>query len=256
MPLVEHLSYSSISTYLLCPESWRRRYILKEKTPTALSLFFGSAVHNTIEAYLKRGGDLQALWRENYAQQLQFEDTEIEFGTETPESVSDDGLRILSTPAVLDVIEQIRSNYDPAREHSIERRIELSVPGVPVPIVGYIDIITRDGVPGDFKTAARMWAADKAAQEMQPLVYLAALNQAGDNSHGWRFRHYVITKTARPTAKVFECQRSPTEVLTGLFPTIQQVWQDINAGRFPKITTGWKCSSKYCDFWQSCQGGA
>ena len=130
------------------------------------------------------------------------------------------------------------------------------MPGVPVPVVGYVDVITRDGVPGDFKTVARMWAADKAAQEMQPLVYLAALNQAGDNSHNWRFRHYVITKNTRPTAKVFECQRSPVEVLTGLFPTIQQVWQDINAGRFPKVTSGWKCSEKYCEYWAQCQQGA
>lgn len=253
---IQHLSHSSISTYQLCPESWRRRYILKEKTPTSIPLVFGSAVHNTIEAYIQRGGDISELWRENYAAQLQSENAEVDFGTETPESVAEDGLRILSTPAVLDMIEQVRRNYDPTREQSIERRIELSVPGVPIPIIGYIDIITRDGVPGDFKTASRMWSTNKASEEMQPLVYLAALNQAGDNSHGWRFRHYVITKTARPTAKVFECQRSPTEVLTGLFPTIQQVWQDINAGRFPKITTGWKCSSKYCDFWQSCQGGA
>ena len=256
MSPIEHLSYSSISTYLLCPESWRRRYILKEKTLTATALVFGSATHNTIEAYMQHGGDLPALWRENYAAQLQSEATEIEFGTETPESVSDDGLRILSTPAVLDVIEQVRSDYDPTRERSIERRIELRVPGVPVPIIGYVDIITRDGVPGDFKTASRMWSTNKASEEMQPLVYLAALNQAGDNSHGWRFRHYVITKNTRPTAKVFETQRSASEVLTNLFPTIQQVWADIQAGRFPKVTSGWKCSPKYCSYFPQCQGGA
>ncbi len=254
MPNIDHLSYSSILTYQLCPESWRRRYILKEKTPTALSLFFGSAVHNTIEAYLKRGGDLRELWRENYAAQLQFESMEIEFGTETPESLAAEGERILTDPVVTTFIEDIRRNYDPSREHSIERRVELHVPGVPIPIIGYIDIITKDGVPGDFKTASRMWAVDKAAQEMQPLVYLAALNQLGEHDHGWRFRHYVITKNTRPTAKVFECQRSPTEVLTCLFPAIQQVWQDINAGRFPKVTSGWKCNPQYCDYYATCQG--
>lgn len=255
MPPIEHLSYSSISTYLLCPESWRRRYILKEKTLTATALVFGSAVHNTIEACIQGGGSLQERWHENWAAQVA-QDGEIEWGTDTAGSMAADGERILSTPAVLDMIEQVRRNYDPTREHSIERRVELRVPGVPIPIIGYIDIITRDGVPGDFKTASRMWAADKASQEMQPLVYLAALNQAGIHDHDWRFRFFVITKNSRPTAKVFETQRSPTEVLTGLFPTIQQVWADIQAERFPKVTTGWKCSPKYCEYWPTCQGGA
>jgi hypothetical protein len=180
---------------------------------------------------------------------------DIDWGTDTLESLTDEGLRILGAPAVATLINSVRDGYDANRELSIERRIELRVPGVPIPIIGYVDIISADGVPGDFKTAARMWPENKAAQELQPLVYLAALNQAGINDHNWRFRHYVITKSAKPSANVFECQRSAVEVLTGLFPTIQQTWIDIQAERFPKNTTTWKCSPRYCGYYADCQGG-
>jgi len=253
MPDIDHLSYSAISTYLLCPESWRRRYVLHEQTPTATALVFGSAVHGAIETYLRTGKPLEDAWRENWSEQVAREG-EIAWGEETADTLAADGERILTAPNVAAFLDDIRHNYDPLRERSMERKVELRVPGVPVPIVGYIDVITRDGVPGDFKTAARMWAPDKAASEMQPLVYLAALNQEGVHEHNWLFRHYVMTKSARPSCKVFECQRSPAEVLTGLFPTIQQVWRDIQAERFPKVTTGWKCSAKYCEYWQGCQG--
>lgn len=252
MPDIQHLSYSSISTYLLCPESWRRRYVLHEQTPTATALVFGSAVHGAIETYLRSSKPLEDAWRENWSEQVAREG-EIAWGEETADTLAADGERILMAPNVVTFLDEIRHNYDPMRECSMERKVELRVPGVPVPIVGYIDVITRDGVPGDFKTAARMWAPDKAASEMQPLVYLAALNQEGVHDHGWRFRHYVISKGAPPSCKVFECQRSAAEVLTGLFPTIGQVWRDIQAERFPKVTTGWKCSPKYCEYWEKCQ---
>lgn len=252
MPELQHLSYSSISTYQLCPEAWRRRYVAGEKEPVSIALVFGTAVHNTIEAFMRGDGDPLVVWEQKLTSQIVQEEN-IAWETDTPESLTEDGKNIFRAPAVFGLLNDLKAQYTPG-ENTIERKVTLHVPGVPVPIIGYIDIITTDGVPWDFKTAARMWAPDKAQSEMQPLVYLAALNQDGHNTHGWKFRHFVITKTSRPTAKVFECQRSPIEVLTTLFPTIQQAWIDIQSDRFPKITNTWKCSPKYCGYYANCQG--
>lgn len=251
MPELQHLSYSSISTYLLCPEAWRRRYIEGLKEPTSTALVFGGAIHDTIEAYMV-SGHLDVIWQEKISKQLN-ETPNIEWGTENADSLIADGMRLLGSPAVTAYIDDIKARYTP-NENTIERRVNLHVPGVPIPIIGYIDIILYDGIPGDFKTASRMWAPDKAQSELQPLVYLAALNQEGVNDHGWKFRHFVITKTARPSVRTFECQRSPSEVLTSLFPSIQQVWADIQADRFPKVTNTWKCSPKYCGYYADCLG--
>ena len=50
---LDHLSYSSISTWLMCPRSWKYRYLDRVPVPTSPALMFGSAFHNTVEEYLR-----------------------------------------------------------------------------------------------------------------------------------------------------------------------------------------------------------
>ncbi|MEN6301731.1 MAG: PD-(D/E)XK nuclease family protein, partial [Armatimonadia bacterium] len=144
----EHLSYSAISSYLLCGESWRRRYVLNEKAPTSDALVLGSAFHGAVEAYMRGADDLQMAYERAWSQELEGEQ-EITWEDGAPGPTHDAGLRMVMAKPVRMLLDEVRANFDP--EHGqIERRVELHVPGVPVPIVGYIDIITKDGVPGDF----------------------------------------------------------------------------------------------------------
>jgi hypothetical protein len=151
---VTHLSYSSLNLYLLCGHAWKQRYVEKVQTPTSPALVFGSAFHGTAEAYLQ-GADLEPAWEQSWGQQLE-RNPAVAWGSDTVDSCHADGLRMVRAKPVRDLLEQVRANYEPG-EGRIERRVELRVPGVPVPIIGYVDLITRDGVPGDIKTAARMW---------------------------------------------------------------------------------------------------
>jgi len=252
MPPVEHLSYSSISSYLLCGHAWRLHYLDKVQTPTATPLVFGSAVHGAIEKHLRTGEPLATVWSQAWAQQLE-RNPEIDWGEmDSAESMAAEGARILAAPKVQKGIAEIAANYD--RERGvIEKRVELAVPGVDVPVIGYIDVITRDGIIGDFKTAARMWSDSKAEDDLQSLFYLAALNQEGISVPDWTFRHYVISKTQNPDMKTFEVQHSPLQIVW-LFEMIQRAWRGIDAGIYPMVPGGWKCSPKYCQFWGMCRG--
>lgn len=247
--MLDHLSYSSINTYLLCGRAWRRRYIDKEQTPTSSALVLGSAFHNAIEAAVQ-GADLESQFQQSWLWQLE-RNPDVDWGQDTQSSVKATGERMVKSKSVQDLLGRLRENFDGDPE-KIEKRVELRVPGVPVPIIGYIDLITKDGVPGDFKTAARMWRDGKADEELQPLFYLAALNQAGIEVPGWMFRHYVFTKTTRPEAKVFEVQHKPSEIF-GLFEIIKAAWRGIEAGVYLLNTSTWKCSPKYCEFWSTCR---
>ncbi len=251
MPELDHLSYSSVSGYLLCGESWRRRYVANESAPVSDSLVLGSAFHGTVEAYLKGAPDLATAYEQSWSQQLE-RGQEIAWESGTAGPTHDTGLRMTRAKPVKELLDSLRSNFD-AEHGSIERRVELHVPGVPLPIIGYIDVVTKDGVPGDFKTAARMWADGKAGDELQPLFYLAALNQEGVLVPNWTFRHYVFTKTKYPEAKVFEVQRRPVEVF-GLFEIIRAAWNGIQSGVYLMNPDTWKCSPKYCDWWRNCRG--
>lgn len=250
MPEIDHLSYSSVSLYTTCGRAWCYKYIENAPTKASPALVFGSAMHAVIEGQI--GGselDPVADWQRTWAAKVEG----ITFDTDASESLCNDGIRMLTAPAVLDGIRAVRVMHDQAGDPMIEKMVQLQVPGVPVPVIGYIDLITEDGVPGDIKTSAKSWSQDQAQNEMQPLFYLAALNQAGTPVPDNRFRHYVLVKTKTPQWQVWETRHANAEMFW-LFRMIADVWTGIERGVFVPNPGSWKCSPQYCDFWEQCRG--
>lgn len=254
---IEYLSYSSINLYLTCAENWRRKYLLKQPQPSTPALIFGSAVHGTVEAAITQSSEFQKfslpeLWPAVWSRKMEEEGARVEWGADSPEQHYNEGIRLLGTPEVQKMIDAIDPMVD-AGGVFIERKVELRVPGVPVPIIGYIDLMTADGVPGDFKTSKSRWSQDDAEGEIQPLVYLAALNQMGHTVPGLRFRHFVVTKAKKPEAQVIEHSHTWDEIFW-LFDLIRQVWKAIEHEVFPLNPNGWMCGPKYCAYYRECRG--
>jgi hypothetical protein len=246
--MIEHLSYSSINTFLSCAANWKMKYIDKLPTSGSPEMTLGTAIHDTIEQHLLGKGDLLSIYPEAWAKALT-KDVNVFWGTDTPEQVCNEGIRLLSAKAVTTGIQQLKSSQTP----TIETKVELHVPGVPIPIVGYIDLIDSHGVPGDFKTSKASWSMDKAAGSIQTLFYLTALNQAGDHRHNWVFRHYIIVKTKTPNFQVLEHSHRPGEMFW-LLQMIKNVWMAIESGIYPENPTTWLCGPEYCDFYKQCRG--
>lgn len=248
---LNHLSYSSITTFLACGESWKRKYLLHDPTYVTPELAFGSAIHGAIERHVGEGAQLLAVWNEEWRKAT--EGKEIMWGADTPEQHYNEGVRILGNEQVAYSLACLKPLRDQVGQAAIERKIELKVPGVPVPVIGYIDLIAEDGVPGDFKTSSKSWSQERAQNELQSLFYLAALNQSGQSTSGWKFRHYTIVKTKQPKFEMFEHLHSPGELMF-LFDLIQRVWRSIEQGIFMLNPSGWKCSPNFCDFYSKCRG--
>lgn len=248
--MIDHLSYSSITTYLDCSENWRRKYLAKESTISTPALAFGSAFHGAIEAQLLTGQKAVDAWPGAWANAL--ERGPVDFGIDTPETHFNEGIRLLSNGGVAAAIDGLAARTDETGV-MVERKVTLSVPGVPVPIIGYIDFIAQDGVPCDLKTSSKSWTDGKAADSLQGLFYLAALNQAGMNFHGWRFRHVVFVKTKEPKVQVLENRHTLAELFF-LFRVVGEVWRGIEREVFPLNPGSWKCSANFCDFWGNCRG--
>jgi hypothetical protein len=247
---LDHLSYSSITMFLDCPEAWRRKYVLQETTRSTPALAFGSAFHGAIEAQLRGEDSAVSAWAGAWSKALERET--VDFGLDTPEQHFNEGVRLLSHAKVQDTLKGLTARRD-EEGVMVERKVELRVPGVKVPIIGYIDFIASDGVPCDLKTSARSWSADKASDSLQSLFYLAAMNQAGQHYHNWRFRHVVFVKTKEPNVQVIEHTHTPGEVFF-LFSLIRKVWEAIAVSAFYPNPTGWRCSPQYCDFYGRCRG--
>lgn len=250
---MDHLSYSSISSYLTCGRNWKYKYVDKAATPKSGEQFFGSVFHGVAEQYVVTGytpiTDLwQMLWNEEKEKTEQ-----IEWGDNSPELLFNEGIRMLSSKDVLNTLSAIKPLIE-LGEPVIEKKIELRVPGVPVPIIGYIDCVTSDGVPVDFKTSSRSWTQDKAQSEIQPTFYLAALNQAGYKLNTERkFRHYVFVKTKTPQVQIWETRRSLQDIFW-LFEMIREVWQGIQREVYTPNPTTYLCDPKYCAYWKDCRG--
>jgi len=252
MPEIDHLSYSSISLFQSCSRAWAFRYVEKVATPVATALVFGSAFHDTVEAAIANPlANIGAVWSEMWGKRSAQDN--VEWAAETPEALHNEGLRMLSDATVRETILALRPLCDENGTPVVERKVSLSVPGVPIPIIGFVDMIAADGVPCDFKTSARAWDNGRAAGELQPLIYLAALNQEGITAHNWLFRHFVFTKTKKPQVQVIEHSHRPVEAFW-LFDTIKNVWQAIQAGVFTENPGSWRCSAQYCDYFSRCRG--
>jgi hypothetical protein len=249
---LDHLSYSSISSYLSCAAAWKYHYLDKVPTPTSPELVFGSAFHSTIEEYIKGAhqANLVDLWQTSWTRHV--EATPQISWSDSPESYCNTGIRMFTSPEITNGILSIKAMKGETGP-VIEKKVELRVPGVPVPIVGYIDIITEDGIPGDFKTSSKSWTSDKAVNEMQPIFYLAALSQIGMSVPAGRFRHFVFVKTKTPQFQIMEHVHKPGEMFW-LFGMIRRVWEAIESGCFPPNPSTWKCSPMYCEYWGMCRG--
>jgi PD-(D/E)XK nuclease superfamily len=158
---VHHLSASSLGMVLRCPRQFYRRYILGEKQRPGESIVIGSFFHETLD------------W--NYKQKVE---------SHTDYALSD-AVQYLQDEAVPKVIEEEGgvdnilwdSDLDTARSDAeritsayyrhvvpriqpvgTEERFEIRVPGVEVPIIGYVDV--KSGTEVEMDTTS-VWVPDR-----------------------------------------------------------------------------------------------
>jgi RecB family exonuclease len=267
---LKHLSYSSISAYLDCPRKWKFRYIEKLPTFGNANLFLGSVWHNTVEEYISTSAKgteaLKKLYKKSWNVQLKKDGEKMIWDREEETVVKEQGEYWIteevdtpgSHPSMADYLDTIKPKKGKKGEkpYVVEMYVSLNVPRISIPIIGFIDTITQDDIPTDFKTSGKSWSKTRAAAEMQPLFYLAALSQAGIRVPSGQFRHTVFVKpgkTTKPKVQEFITSHNQAK-LFWIYRVIEDVWNAIQREAFPVNPTGWLCSKYYCDYWGSCRG--
>ena len=253
---LDHLSYSSISSYLTCGKAWKYKYLDKIPTKASTTLILGSTVHDTMEEIIScRSVGKEEPNPVEFATQTLSERLEKEEGKfiqDDLETLQNDVLRLVSDSTILSGLSTVKAKVDEYGPQ-IERKVTLEIPEVDVPIIGFIDIVLEDGTPADFKTSSRSWTQERAESEMQPVFYLAAMGQCGMPVN-WHFKHLVMVKTKKPQFQILEHTHEPKELFT-LFQQVQDVWKGIESGVFnPAAPGSWKCNPKWCDYYDLCKG--
>lgn len=213
---LRHLSHSSYNRFVLCPEDWRRRYILGEKTAPTGAMFLGRQVDEAITLYyrhvLDRGDQLavdqvmDAFWD---GWKAAAEAEREQHGIAWEEELREDRAVKLGLDALeLTFAELIPRLGEPV---AVQRAVEYTLaPELEWSVLCYLDLETvqRDGdgerpIVIDYKVKTTPLMQDKADHDFQPAVYLAGRWLEHDPASAFQF-----AQIAKPGARRREVSAS------------------------------------------------
>lgn len=240
---IAHLSVSSINAYLRCPTSWKHRHIDKEPDRPNGKMIGGSAAGAALAQHFGRQIETgQGITTEELLDEYiaalddRAEREDVDWGDDRPSEIRDSGAAALS--------HYHRFVAPDVHAVSIEREFELSWPGAPFVLTGYLDLEEADGAVGDFKLSEKRWSQSKAKSEIQPDVYLAA--RLAEGNPATEFRYHTIIRSRQPKAEILVAPRSRwrIEALTGkvfsIARSIEWRWlNDVWEGTAPDAA--WMC---------------
>lgn len=185
---IEQLSASSLSLLITCPEQFRLRRIKKIPESFGPDKFIGTVDHEThafnFEQKISTGIDLTSetmhrTYNDWWAHELGKE--EPEWGETDPEAIKAHGLTMVDL-----YHEHVSPSVTPLR---VEERFEYPITGVPVPVVGYIDIETAPAII-DRKTTKTKLSKPKVKWGFQAQIYSMVYDKPVD--------FHIVTKQATP----------------------------------------------------------
>ena len=188
---VEHVSASALTLGMQCPEQYRRKHIKKMQDTFHSDRLVGIVDHELFETAMT--------WKLNGVEMgvEQIEETYARLWKHTLDKQEGKGLKIewkgnptelfdLGVKMAKTYHEEVGKDVIPVK---VEERFEFRLPGLPVPIIGYIDTQTHRSVL-ERKTAKSKVSKPKPGWRFQGRVY----QLAADLPVEW----HVITKQVTP----------------------------------------------------------
>jgi putative RecB family exonuclease len=256
--MLNHISYTQISTYLACPLKYSFQYV--EQVPWPFKpegLIFGSAIHQALEHYYngrKEGrdvplGEMIALYDAAWEKETTENAITIRFKNgNTRDSLFDTAEAMLETflatvkPGEILAVEQ---------PFSVEIIDPVSNEKLSVPLEGRIDLIER--IPSgiaviDHKTAAKKYDDERVANDLQLTAYSYVMSRQGHDPEDITLRFDVLMKNGNCSFLSYPTFRTQKDHVR-LFKTAQSVTRGIEAGAFYPQKS-WMCND--CVFAGEC----
>lgn len=257
--LPDHLSYSSISTYLQCPLKWKFHYVDKFPEEFITSgLVFGQAIHESVAAFLNASLSGDSLtpdemlmvylnsWRQSNEVEIRCSNGDSE---EKLLKKAQDLLTLWHTAqdGMAEVI-GVEEEFSVAMAELTDCAL-LDLP----PLIGYVDHIIKqpDGSTAliDLKTAARKPTQLQADQSLQLTAYSLGAASLGFDPDELTLRLDYLLKGTMPDLVSLETTRSEDD-RRRFVKVVTRVWKGItNSVFFPKVD--WYCKSE-CRYQTQC----
>jgi putative RecB family exonuclease len=138
----------------------------------------------------------------------------------------------------------------------IEQPFSFDLSGIPVPMIGAVDLIEEDEsgtiIITDFKTAGRAYGIDEIDSNTQMTVYQLAMKSNGFGGREILLKLDCLIKTKKPRFEQYYTTRNYVDELR-LIRKIEKVWEGINNEVFVPNDTSWRHKNcpykKTCDEW-------
>jgi hypothetical protein len=275
---LRHLSNSSYTLFLSCPEAWRLRYLQGRKEPPSGAMFLGSRVDDALTLYYRQILEhherleleqVKDAYRDLWRTELQTEELGVDWRDIQQPEAFELGLQALEL-----TFEQLVPRL--GEPLAVQRRLEFALaPGLTEwTIVCYLDLETRGhdaaGEPIDrvidYKVKGSAIGQATADRDPQASLYLAGRWLEGRPAEEFAFAQ--IAKPGRQrkqmSATLITTRRTPGQLRATLArialaaSQIQAYYQRFGPDRPWGFAdpTGWKCSPRYCSHWDGCPGGA
>lgn len=245
---LDHLSASSVNKFLRCPRQFQEDYIRGVKGPSSSAILIGSAAHAALALMMKgEDWDWEEIW---YSLIAEAEEDGPILWKDSPEVSK----RVAET-MVYHYYQTIGRFLD---VEETELEFSVSVPGVPIPVIGFIDLVTKP-VGIDYKTTgyfSRNIRLNKEWVLAQGIYQLA---------HGKPSEIHVITRAKTDPVVIPDSTEHPLYI--GLLDRekIERIiqdtyWQMDNFYRVFGYDTDWpgapthEWASKYCSLCKEGRG--
>jgi len=257
--MLDHISYTQISTYMSCPLKYRFQYV--EQIPWPFKpegLVFGSGIHKALEHFYlgkMEGRDVpieemlaifDAAWEREEA------DNTIKFKNgNTPESLH------AIAESMLNIF---KSKVKPGKVLAVEKpfSIDLIDPEtnetLGIPLNGRIDLIEEKNgniCVVDQKTAARAYTQDKTDNDLQLTAYSYVMAREGHDIDDLILRFDVLMKNGSYKFLNYSTARNHHD-LVRLYKIAKSVINGIKANCFYPVES-WMCNgcvfSGHCNKW-------
>ena len=250
-----HLSASGVRDYLDCGLLFKFSRIDRLKPEfRSDALLLGTAIH------LALGDHYQARMEEGtFSAQDLLECFEIHWRRLTD---GNEAIRFAEGNNAESLLAQGKELLKAWREHqpeeifrvlAIEEAFSFRIPGVPLQMIGAIDLIEEDDsgtlIITDFKTVGRGFSADEVNNNLQLTVYHQAMKLNGYKDREILMRLDCLVKTKTPRFEQYWTSRGEADEKR-LVKKIQTVWEGINRQVFIPSDGGWRC--KNCPYGRAC----
>lgn len=250
---MKYLSFSQINMYSRCGIQYHLRYIEGIKIPPKSALILGSAFHKAQEAEyinkIEKNEDLPIdevfdilsdNIEEAFSEDVLLDEEEQSKGKEVVKAaIKDNGISMMGA-----YYDEIATKTQPV---AVEEKFILDMH---VPIIGFIDLITDEGIVADTKTAGKSPAKNEADKSQQLTIYALGYKELyGHLPESLRLDYVVApctSKKAKSCVVTLETKRNE-EQIKRLARRVERIVDGINKGVFiPPDQGSWACS--YCGY--------